>query len=190
MHKTRPAQITSPVVSLNGGQVKAIPMAAIVGAIGIGIALATAVGSGGGTKRFLMSYLASYCFVLSIGVGCLFFVTIMHLTRAGWSATVRRIAEIYAMCLLPMFVLFLPILIPLLMGSDVVYEWAQVGYSAHHGTTVDANNPPPIETLKGMFLNRTWFTVRILAYFGIWGLLGYTYPVSYTHLTLPTTPYV
>jgi len=75
-----------------------------------------------------------------------------------------------------MFVLFLPILIPLvLFGDNTVYEWAQGGYSAHHGTTIDTNNPPPIETLKGMFLNRTWFTVRILAYFGIWGLLGYTY---------------
>jgi len=87
MHKTRPAQITSPVVSLNGGQVKAIPAAVIAGAVGIGIALALSIASGGGIKRFLMTYLASYCFVLSIGVGCLFFVTIMHLTRAGWSAT-------------------------------------------------------------------------------------------------------
>ena len=174
MHKTRPAQITSPVVSLNGGQVKAIPMAAITGAIGIGIALATSMISGGGVKRFLMTYLASYCFVLSIGVGCLFFVTIMHLTRAGWSATVRRIAEIYAMCLLPMFVLFLPILIPLLFGSDAVYEWVQSGYSTH-GAEVDPNNLPPIETLKGAFLNPVFFAIRILAYFSIWGLLGYTY---------------
>ena len=174
MHKTRPAQITSPVVSLNGGQVKAIPMAAITGAIGIGIALATAVVSGGGTKRFLMSYLASYCFVLSIGVGCLFFVTIMHLTRAGWSATVRRIAEIYAMCLLPMFVLFLPILVTVLAGSNSVYEWTVAGYSAH-GAEVDPANLPPIEELKNDFLNPVWFTIRILAYFSIWGLLGYTY---------------
>ena len=173
MHKTRPAQITSPVVSLNGGQVKAIPAAAIAGAIGIGVALAILVPSGG-MKRFLMTYLASYCFVLSIGVGCLFFVTIMHLTRAGWSATVRRIAEIYAMCLLPMFLLFLPILIPLLFGSDAVYEWNQAGYSTH-GEAIDPATPPPIETLKGIFLNRTWFTIRILAYFGVWGLLGYTY---------------
>ena len=175
MHKTRPAQITSPVVSLNGGQVKAIPMAAITGAIGIGIALATSMISGGGVKRFLMTYLASYCFVLSIGVGCLFFVTIMHLTRAGWSATIRRIAEIYAMCLLPMFLLFLPILIPLLLfGDNTVYEWAQPGYSAH-GAEVDSNNLPPIETLKGAFLHPVFFAIRILFYFGVWGLLGYTY---------------
>ena len=121
-----------------------------------------------------MTYLASYCFVLSIGVGCLFFVTIMHLTRAGWSATVRRIAEIYAMCLLPMFILFLPILIPLLMGSDAVYEWNRPGYSAH-GAEVDPANLPPIETLKSAFLNKGFFAIRILAYFAIWGLMAYTY---------------
>ena len=174
MHKTRPAQITSPVVSLNGGQVKAIPAAAIAGAIGIGVALAMSFASGGGMKRFLMTYLASYCFVLSIGVGCLFFVTIMHLTRAGWSATVRRIAEIYAMCLLPMFVLFLPILITVVVGSNTVYEWTVAGYSAH-GAEVDPAHLPPIEELKNDFLNPFWFTVRIIAYFSIWGFLGYTY---------------
>ena len=99
----------------------------------------------------------------------------MHLTRAGWSATIRRIAEIYAMCLLPMFLLFLPILIPLLLfGDNTVYEWAQPGYSAH-GAEVDSNNLPPIETLKGAFLHPVFFAIRILFYFGVWGLLGYTY---------------
>jgi len=167
MHKTRPAQIS--------GQVKAIPVAMIAGVIGIGLALGLSLISGAEApmKRFLMTYLASYCFVLSIGVGCLFFVTIMHLTRAGWSATVRRIAEIYAMCLVPMFVLFLPILIPLLTGSDAVYEWNQPGYSSH--SEVAPATIAPIETLKGAFLNRGFFAIRILAYFAIWGLLAYTY---------------
>ena len=175
MHKTRPAQITSPVVSLNGGQVKAVPAAVIAGVIGIGLALGLSLISGYGLKRFLMTYLASYCFVLSIGVGCLFFVTIMHLTRAGWSATVRRIAEIYAMCLLPMLILFLPILIPLLMGSDAVYQWNQEGYSIHGGAPENLENVPPIEALKGAFLNKWWFGIRILAYFAAWGFMAYTF---------------
>ena len=174
MHKTRPAQITSPVVSLNGGQVKAIPATALAGVIGIGLALVLCMVSGLGMKRFLMTYLASYCFVLSIGVGCLFFVTIMHLTRAGWSATIRRIAEIYAMCLLPMFILFLPILVPLLLGSDAVYEWNHAGYSAH-GELAAGADLPPIEALKSGFLNRGFFAIRILAYFAIWGFLAYTF---------------
>ena len=184
MHKTRPAQITSPIVSLNGGHIKAIPAALILGAIGIGVAAALSFPIGG-IKRFMMTYLASYCFVLSIGLGCLFFVTIMHLTRAGWSATVRRIAEIYAMCLLPMFLLFLPILIPLvLFGSTDVYEWADSGFSNMHAVTaeqkaelsgVPVSDRPPIEQLKHAYLNPTFFAIRIVACFAIWGLLAWTY---------------
>ena len=68
----------------------------------------------------------------------------------------------------------MPILIPLLFGSDAVYEWVQSGYSTH-GAEFDPNNLPPIETLKGAFLHPVFFAIRILAYFSIWGLLGYTY---------------
>lgn len=187
MHKTRPAQITSPIVSLNGGHIKAIPAALIAGGIGIGAAAAlsfTAAEDGDGLKRFLMTYLASYCFILSIGLGCLFFVTIMHLTRAGWSATVRRIAELYAMCLLPMFLLFLPILITVLLGSADVYEWNAGGFSVMHSLSeaeevalakVAPEDRPPIEQLKYAYLNKTFFAVRIVAYFAIWGLLAWTY---------------
>jgi hypothetical protein len=184
MHKTRPAQITSPIVSLNGGHIKAIPAALISGAIGIGIAIALTLPTGG-LKRFMMTYLASYCFVLSIGLGCLFFVTIMHLTRAGWSATVRRIAEIYAMCLLPMGLLFLPILIPLLMGSTDVYQWNDSGFSVMTELTpeqrteqyggVAVADRPPIEQLKAAYLNTWFFAGRIIACFAIWGLLAWTY---------------
>ena len=78
------------------------------------------------------------------------------------------------MCLLPMFVLFLPILITVVVGSNTVYEWTVAGYSAH-GAEVDPAHLPPIEELKNDFLNPFWFTVRIIAYFSIWGFLGYTY---------------
>ena len=184
MHKTRPAEITSPIVSLNGGHLKAVPLALIVAAIGIGGALFLSYTAAPDLwlKRFLHTYLASFCFILSIGVGCLFFVTIMHLTRAGWSTTLRRIAELYAMCLLPMFILFLPILVLVLSGSDVVYSWNAGGYSEMHDmakraamSDLPVKELPPIEQLKHAFLNPTFFTIRICAYFAIWGLLAYTY---------------
>ena len=135
MHETRPAKITSPIVSLNEGYVRTIPAALIVGAVGIGAALLL---SGMDIKRFLFSYLVSFCFVLSISVGCLFFVLIMHLTRAGWSVTVRRIAELWAMCAFPLFILFLPILLTVISGSDVVYSWNVGGWSM-----AQQHNRPP-----------------------------------------------
>ena len=117
MHNTRPAKITSPITSLNEGYVRTIPIALIVGAIGIGVSLLLSFDM----KLFLYNYLVAFCFVLSISLGCLFFVTIMHLTRAGWSATVRRVAELYAMCAFPLFLLFLPILFTVITGNDTVY---------------------------------------------------------------------
>ena len=92
MHETRPAKITSPIISLSDGYVRAIPVALIVGAVGVGASLLL---SGADFKRFSFVYLANFCFLLSMVVGCLFFVTIMHLTRAGWSVTLRRIAELF-----------------------------------------------------------------------------------------------
>ena len=85
----------------------------VLAAIGFGIALAIC-GISGDLTRFKFSYLASFCAMLSMGVGCLFFVVISHLTRAGWNVTVRRIAEIGSMCIAPMFLLFLPLLCLLL----------------------------------------------------------------------------
>ncbi len=181
MHETRPAKITSPIVSLNEGYIRTIPVALIVGAIGIAAAFFLSGGFGDeGFKRFLHVYLVSFCFVLSISVGCLFFVIIMHLTRAGWSVTVRRIAELYAMCTFPLFILFLPILATVVMGWDTVYTWNVGGWSIHaHDAAGEAakaaaaaaeiSDRPPMEQLKYAFLNKWFFTGRIVAYFLIWG---------------------
>ena len=72
--------------------------AAIVGITGL---LASAVigftGLFGTTHDFFVkSWMQNYIFVLSISLGALFFVFIQFLTRAGWSTTVRRVAELLA----------------------------------------------------------------------------------------------
>ena len=177
MHNSRPAKITSPITSLNGGHVRTIPVALIAGAIGIGGAFFL---SGLDPSRFLHNYLVSFCFVLSISVGCLFFVTIMHLTRAGWSATVRRVAELWAMCAFPLGLMFLPILLTVATGSDAVYEWNVPGFTIHAHTAAEkaekaalanslVSERPPLEQLKAAFLNKWFFTGRIVTYFLLWG---------------------
>ena len=47
-----------------------------------------------GVKFFMHSYLTNYMYCLSFGLGALFFVLIQFLCRAGWSASIRRLAEI------------------------------------------------------------------------------------------------
>ena len=173
MHETRPAKITSPIVDLGGAHVKLMPLALIVGAIGVGL---TYVLYGFSLQRFSYIYLVNFAFVLTMCIGCLFFVTISHLTRAGWNVTVRRIAELYAQCLPVLFVLFLPILIPLLFSDNGLYVWNQAGWSIHNAdaSVIEAVNEPgaqipPLEALKRTYLNKGFFALRWVVYFCIWG---------------------
>ncbi len=169
MHETRPAKITSPIVSLSDGYVRTIPVALIVAAVGIVLSFILLQGP----ERFLYAYLVNFAFLLSICLGCLFFVIIMFLTRAGWSVTVRRIAELYAMCTPYMAILFLPILITTLSGASYLYPWVDGGWSV--GETIAlAGQPvdqlPPLEQLKASFLNPGFFAVRWIGYFAFWGI--------------------
>ena len=140
MDHAREAKITSPITTLKDSYVKMIPLCFIVGVIGMAVAIAIRNPFGSESRAiFFNSYLTSFCFVLTISLGCLFIVTVLHLTRAGWGVTIRRIAELYAACLFPLLILFLPILIPLvLFGSTDVYEWNQPGWSVHDATEAAA----------------------------------------------------
>ena len=176
MHETRPAKITSPILSLSDDYVKMIPMALIVCAIGVGIALFMSFGSESGFKHFAFAYLTNFCFLLTITLGCLFFVIVVHLTRAGWSATVRRIAELFSMCIVPMFILALPIIIPVVLQQDILYSWNSLGWSEHGAAgemILSSGVAPPLEHSKGMYLNWWFFTARVIAYFVIWGLMAW-----------------
>ncbi len=117
--------------------------------------------SGPGLKFFFHSYLVNYMFALSFGLGALFFVLIQHLTRAGWSASVRRLAEVMASTIGGMSVLFVPILAMVLFtSSGALYVWNL-----------------PLERLEQIsnvivqkkdFLNEPTFGIITLICFGSW----------------------
>ena len=69
------------------------------------------------------SYLTSFMFYLSIALGGLFFVMLQHLVRAGWSVTVRRIAEGFMKNILLMLFLFIPIF----LNIGNIWAWADKG---------------------------------------------------------------
>ena len=175
MDSHRPAKITSPIISLSDGYVKTIPLALIVGAAGLVLSY---VLGGFDPKQFLYIYLVNFCFVLTISLGCLFFVIVMHLTRAGWSVTVRRIAELFAICIVPLFILCLPILVLTAMGSDIIYSWNALGWSEHseaarEAVASKAVAPSRFEALKAAYLNPGFYSIRVIAYFVIWGLMAW-----------------
>jgi hypothetical protein len=131
------------------------------GAVGVLGLVASGFLAGGDPEtqaRFLLSYLVSYCFFLSIVLGGLFFVMIQHVTRAGWSVAVRRLAEGFMANAWLMAVLFLPIL----LGLDRLFLWARPEVVAED----------PLLQVKQPYLNATFFVVRMAVCFGSWILLG------------------
>lgn len=138
----------STLVTMGGG-------AAVVGIAGAGILGAM---QDDHLSRFLHGYMIAYCFFLSITLGALFFTILQHLVRAGWSVVVRRISEAMASTAVVMAVLFLPILVPTLLGNYALFEWAdpvlaESDHLIHH---------------KKPYLNMGFFLVRCVFYFGFW----------------------
>ncbi len=169
MHTIRKAEVTSPITTLGEDAVRIIPIAAIIGVAGLAGAFFL---TGGNLARFSHVYLVNFCFFVTIVLGALFFVLVQHLTRAGWSVTVRRIAEILAACIFPMLILFLPILIPVLAGYDGLYSWNSGPQTNSQTASVEgiqwAANDMRIYELKSIFLKYYWFGLRAVLYFGAW----------------------
>ncbi len=129
-----------------------------------------AVGSTMVGARFGMSaYLTAFMYCLTLALGSLFFVLIQHLVRAGWSVVVRRIAELFMMMVIPLGILFLPVVATLLFGTGTLYDWDDPAYAEEHFL------PMAIWMEKTRWLSQGWFTVRAIIYFAIWSGLAVWY---------------
>jgi hypothetical protein len=72
-------------------------------------------------ERFLRAYIVAFCVVLSLSLGGLWFVMLQHLTKAGWSVVLRRVAEAFASNLTWLWIFFIPILIGVFKTD--LYAW-------------------------------------------------------------------
>ena len=142
-------------ITLDGEASRLSQLAFVVG----GVALAGAVVLGlSDLAKLQRAYLSAFMYVLSVGLGALWFVAIQHLTNAKWSVVVRRVAEILANNMLLVGVLSLGVVGPMMAGSTDLYAWldherVHSDHILHH---------------KAAYLNMTFFTVRWLIYFGFW----------------------
>jgi hypothetical protein len=134
-------------------------IAAICGVVGLVVSILIATIADEGSSRFYRSYLANYAYFLSIALGALFLVMITHLTRAGWSIAIRRVAEAVAFCLIPLTVL----VIPVVFGMHDLYEWT-------HGEAIADD---ALLQGKQPYLNQTFFIIRLIVYFGAWLFLAW-----------------
>ena len=133
-------------------------IAAVIGLCGLGLAALLAVTTDGGAETFFRSYLVNFMFVLSLALGGLFFVLISHLTRAGWSVALRRIAEVVAWTVVPLSLLS----VVLLFGIHELYEWS------HEEAVAD----DALLQHKRPYLNQPFFIARICFYFIVWSAIA------------------
>jgi hypothetical protein len=130
--------------------------------LGVGIVLIGAAWATGG-EHFYASYLVGYMGVLGICLGALFFTMLQHIVRAGWSVSVRRLAENMTATLPLMLLLFVPILV----GFDHIYH-----HWSHAQINPDVVGFDAVVAGKSGWLNKTFFFVRVGIYFTIWIGLG------------------
>ncbi len=122
--------------------------------------------------RFAMhSYLANFIYAISFGIGGMFFVLVSFLTRAGWSASIRRLAELISMTIPWVACLFAPILIVVAFSKgSALYEWNFADVEDIKESIVQA---------KVGYLNGPFFVTRAVICLAIWSLIvGYYYRLS------------
>jgi hypothetical protein len=133
--------------------------------IGAGCAVLGAAGcailGAGNPKQFFFSWLVSFLFFTSLGIGGLFFVLIQYASQGSWGIVVRRIGETVFATLPVMALLFVPVLI----GLHDLYSWSAPG-AAEHDALIRWKSP---------FLNVPFFLIRAAIYFGAWSALAVLY---------------
>ncbi|MCM2282460.1 MAG: molybdopterin oxidoreductase [Bdellovibrionaceae bacterium] len=100
------------------------------------------------------AYLVGAFFFANMALGGLFFAAINHIAKAGWSVTVRRIAESFTGYLPIAFVTFLV----LVVGAGSLYEW----------TNTEVAHADPLIAAKTAYLNLPFFIIRLFVFFGAW----------------------
>jgi hypothetical protein len=93
-------------------------------------------------------------FLSSIGIGSLFLIALEYIVGSVWSTPFRRIFEILSSVLL-----ILPLIaLPVYLHAHNIFHW----------THLDVVAVDEVLQRKSPYLNMTFFTIRIVAYFAIW----------------------
>ncbi|MDY3551909.1 hypothetical protein R5W24_000989 [Gemmata sp. JC717] len=140
--------------------------ARVLGAAVLVSGAALAVGWRLDPKQFYHSYLFGYVFALDIALGALFWTMIHHVADAGWSVGLRRVFENISRAILPLTVLFLPVLVGTFTGE--LHAW----YSFVHGQEPPEGHLKHLWHVKHTYFATPFFLARLALYFAVW--VGYS----------------
>jgi hypothetical protein len=137
--------------------------ARILFAVLLGTGVLLVLGAFVNPKQFFHSYLFGYVFALDIALGALFWVLIHHVSDAGWSVGLRRVFENMSRAILPLAVLFVPVLIGLFSGNlHTWYEFIHKDPNTLHGHEVH------LQQVKHTYFATPFLLARLALYFGVW----------------------
>ncbi|MDE0837592.1 MAG: hypothetical protein OSB41_00925 [Kiritimatiellae bacterium] len=102
------------------------------------------------------SYLLSFAFIASFGLGSLFLLLLQNVCGGRWGISIRRLLEAAAGTL-PFTAL---LLIPIFLGMSSLYEWARPEAAHDH-----------VIQLKAAYLNVPAFILRSVIFFAIWSFI-------------------
>jgi hypothetical protein len=112
-------------------------------------------------KQFFVSYLVGYSYWLGSALGGLVFLMLQYVTGGAWGLLLRRILEASASVVLPLAVLFVPIL----LGLPFVYEYGQ---------WTPIHTEPKLHQ-KALWLSAPAVTVKAVLFFACWIVLAYMF---------------
>jgi hypothetical protein len=108
------------------------------------------------------AYLAAYAYVVSVALGALVFLMIIHAMGAGWPTLIRRLIEAIVATLPILAALF----VPLLFGLRTLYPWLRP-------ETIADPRERELVALKAPYLNPGGFVVRAAVFWAVWLLVGH-----------------
>ena len=127
--------------------------------VGVAALIVSLFGFSTNAPHFWQSYLFAFIFWAGLTLGCLGVFFLHNVVGGNWGVAVRRLVEA-GLQTLPLLVLFA---IPIFFALGTLYKWTDAGYRAEHFAVGH----------KAAYLNPTWFIIRTLLYFAIWGFSGY-----------------
>lgn len=108
-------------------------------------------------RRFWSNLLVNGFFFFGITIGAMFYLALHYATESGWGVVLLRVMEGIATAM-PMGVVVLAVVfIAASLGLNHIYPWMDQ----------DVVNSDTLIHNKSAYLNRTFFWIRIIAYFGV-----------------------
>ncbi|XWN36016.1 MAG: hypothetical protein ROO71_08625 [Balneola sp.] len=148
--------------SLEFPQNSMIPRAAF----GLGVAglIASFIGYFLQPDQFFFSYIVSFTFFAGITLSALITVMLHHITKASWGTVFKRFFEVFSSNIWVWAIFFIPVL----LGMHNLYHWTHPELFDKASAEFDK-----IVYGKSAYLNQTFFIIRQVIYFAIWGWLGH-----------------